>query len=164
MKKMIIALMLMAPTMMFAQKFGHVNTQEVMQSMPELAKVNGELEALSKQKENDMKAMQEELQRKADLYDKQASTMNATKKQETEAELQSLYQKVQQAYQDAQQEIQKAQQEKMNPIIEKVRKAINAVGQNGSYTMIFEDGVAIYTGDQCTDLTGAVKSELNKLK
>lgn len=104
---MIIALMLMAPTMMFAQKFGHVNTQEVMQSMPELAKVNGRLEALSKQKENDMKAMQEELQRKADLYDKQASTMNATKKQETEAELQSLYQKVQQAYQDAQQEIQK---------------------------------------------------------
>lgn len=161
---MIIALMLMAPTMMFAQKFGHVNTQEVMQSMPELAKVNGELEALSKQKENDMKAMQEELQRKADLYDKQASTMNATKKQETGLNCSRSTRKCSRLIKTHSRKFRKPQQEKMNPIIEKVRKAINAVGQNGSYTMIFEDGAAIYTGDQCTDLTGAVKSELNKLK
>lgn len=107
MKKLILMLMLCAPMAMMAQKFGKVNTQKIMQSMPEVAKANGEMEALQKQKENDMKAMQDELQRKADEYQKGQSTMNATAKQQKETELQTLNQKMQQAYQDAQQELQK---------------------------------------------------------
>ena len=71
-------LMLCAPMTMMAQKFGKVNTQQIMQSLPDVAKANGEMEALQKQKENDLKAMQDEFQRKADEYQKGASTMNAT--------------------------------------------------------------------------------------
>ena len=97
MKKLVLMLMLFAPMTMFAQKFGHVNAQEVMQSMPEFIKARGEIEALQKQKENDLKAMQDELQRKADEYDKTKSTMNATKQKDTETELQTMYQKVQES-------------------------------------------------------------------
>ena len=42
-----------------------------------IAKANGELEALQKQKENDLKSMQDEFQRKADEYQKGASTSGA---------------------------------------------------------------------------------------
>ena len=42
-------LMLLAPVAVFAQKFGHVDTQAIIQSLPEVSKVNGELEALGKQ-------------------------------------------------------------------------------------------------------------------
>ena len=67
MKKLILMLIMFAPLAAFAQtpKFGHLNTQEIMASMPELIKVRGELEATAKQYENDLKAMQDELQRKA---------------------------------------------------------------------------------------------------
>ena len=82
MKKLILMLMLCAPMTMMAQKFGKVNTQQIMQSLPDVAKANGEMEALQKQKENDLKAMQDEFQRKADEYQKGASTMNATAKQQ----------------------------------------------------------------------------------
>ncbi len=41
-----------------------------MQSLPDVAKANGEMEALQKQKENDLKSMQDEFQRKADEYQK----------------------------------------------------------------------------------------------
>ena len=34
-----------------AQKFGHVNANEIMQAMPEVAKVRADLEALGKQYE-----------------------------------------------------------------------------------------------------------------
>ena len=44
MKKLLIMLMLMAPLSGFAQKFGKVNTQTIMQALPEIAKINGELE------------------------------------------------------------------------------------------------------------------------
>ena len=97
MKKLILMLMLCAPMTMMAQKFGKVNTQQIMQSLPDVAKANGEMEALQKQKENELKSMQDELQRKADEYQKGASTMNATAKQQKETELQTLQQKIQQA-------------------------------------------------------------------
>ena len=119
MKKLVLMLMLLAPMTMMAQKFGKVNTQTIMQALPDVAKANGELEALQKQKDNELKAMQEEFQRKADEYQKGASTMNATAKQQKETELQGLQQKIQQAYQDGQQELQKKSNELMQPIVAK---------------------------------------------
>ena len=103
MKKLVLMLMLLAPMTMMAQKFGKVNTQTIMQALPDVAKANGELEALQKQKDNELKAMQDELNRKLDEYQKGQSTMNATAKQHKETELQGLNQKIQQAYQDGQQ-------------------------------------------------------------
>ena len=86
MKKLIVMLMMMAPVAVFAQKFGKVNTQTIMQSLPELSKVNGELEATAKQYENELKSMQEELQRQSEAYEKAKSTMNATTQQQKEQE------------------------------------------------------------------------------
>ena len=91
MKKLFLMLMLFMPLATFAQKFGHVNAQEIMASMPEFIKARGEVEAAAKQYDNDLKAMQDELQRKAQDYDKNSSTMNETKKKETEESLQQMY-------------------------------------------------------------------------
>ena len=164
MKKLIVMLMMMAPVAVFAQKFGKVNTQTIMQSLPELSKVNGELEATAKQYENELKSMQEELQCQSEAYEKAKSTMNATTQQQKEQELQGLYQKIQQTYQDNQQALQKAQQEKMQPVLNKVRNAIQNVGNTGGYTYIFEEGAAVYTGTNVEDVTSKVQSELTKMK
>lgn len=164
MKKLIVMLMMMAPVAVFAQKFGKVNTQTIMQSLPELSKVNGELEATAKQYENELKSMQEELQRQSEAYEKAKSTMNATTQQQKEQELQGLYQKIQQTYQDNQQALQKAQQEKMQPVLNKVRNAIQNVGNTGGYTYIFEEGAAVYSGTNVEDVTSKVQSELTKMK
>lgn len=160
MKKLVLMLMLLAPMTMMAQKFGKVNFQTIMQALPDVAKANGELEALQKQKDNELKAMQEEFQRKADEYQKGASTMNATAKQQKENELQGLQQKIQQAYQDGQQELQKKNNELMQPIVTKVRTAIDAVGKAGNYTYIFDEGAAIYTGSNVVDVTKEVQSKI----
>ena len=164
MKKLIVMLMMMAPVAVFAQKFGKVNTQTIMQSLPELSKVNGELEATAKQYENERKSIQEELQRQSEAYEKAKRTMNATTQQQKEQELQGLYQKIQQTYQDNQQALQKAQQEKMQPVLNKVRNAIQNVGNTGGYTYIFEEGAAVYTGTNVEDVTSKVQSELTKMK
>ena len=160
MKKLVLMLMLLAPMTMMAQKFGKVNTQTIMQALPDVAKANGELEALQKQKDNELKAMQDELNRKLDEYQKGQSTMNATAKQQKETELQGLNQKIQQAYQDGQQELQKKSNELMQPIVAKVRAAIDAVGKAGNYTYIFEEGAAIYTGSNVVDVTKEVQTKI----
>ena len=137
-----------------------VNTRSIVQALPDVAKANGELEALQKQKDNELKAMQDELNRKLDEYQKGQSTMNATAKQQKETELQGLNQKIQQAYQDGQQELQKKSSELMQPIVAKVRAAIDAVGKAGNYTYIFEEGAAIYTGSNVVDVTKEVQSKI----
>lgn len=165
MKKILIALMMLAPMAAFAQKFGHVDINNIMQTLPELSKVNGELEALGKQYQNELQAMQDEIQRKADEYEKTKSTMNATKQQETEAMLNDLMQKYQQALQDNQTEFNKAQQEKMAPIQEKIYKAIENVGKAGGYVYIMQTGTVPYISDTLSkDVTAEVKAELNKMK
>ena len=164
MKKFVLMVMLMAPIAVFAQKFGKVNTQAIMQSLPELSKVNGGLEAAAKRDENEPKSRQEELQRQSEAYEKAKSTMNQTAQQQKEQELQTLYQKIQQTYQDNQQALQKTQQEKMQPVITKVRNAIQNVGNAGGFTYIFEEGAAVYTGTNVEDVTSKVQSELTKMK
>ncbi len=166
MKKLILMLMMFAPLSMFAQKFGHLDAQSVMQAMPEFIKAKGEVDAMQKQYENDLKAMQDELQRNAEKYEKEKSTMNATKQQETEQNLQTMYNKIQQTYQDNQQALAKASQEKMQPIQAKIITAIKNVGKNGGYVYIMDmaSGIPYISDTLSKDVTAEVKAELNKIK
>lgn len=168
MKKIIIALLALMPFAAMAQnaKFGHVDSQALMQAMPEFAKARGELEALQKQYENELTAMQQELQTKAEAYEKNKATMNATTQQQTEQELQEMYQKIQQAFSDNQQQIQKASQEKLQPISLKLQNAIKAVGKNGGYVYIMDTAAGIpYISETLSkDVTNEVKAELSKMK
>ena len=166
MKKLILMLMLFAPMSMFAQKFGHLNSQQVMNDMPEFVKARGEIEATAKQYENDLKAMQDELQRKAQEYEKTKSTMNATKQKETEEELMKLNEKIRTAYNDNSQALQKAQQEKMQPITAKLVNAIQAVGKAGNYVYIMDvtSGIPYISQTLSEDVTSKVKAELAKTK
>lgn len=166
MKKIIIMLMVFAPLSLFAQKFGHVDSQAIMQGMPEFIQARGEVEAQTKKYEDELQAMQQELQRKSEEYDKSSSTMNETKRQETEAELQKMYQKIQQTFQDNQQALAKMQQDKLQPITNKLLNAIKNVGSTGGYVYIMDTaaGIPYISQTLSKDITTEVKAELNKLK
>ena len=167
MKKLFLLVMLCAPMTLMAQKFGHLDSQALIQSLPEAIKVQSELEEQGKIYENALKEMQDELQKKADDYDKQKSTMNDTKKAETENQLQEMYSKIQQTAQDNQQAFNKMQQEKLGPILQKVRNAIETVAKNGGYVYVMEKaaGQPLYVNETLSkDITAEVKAQLSKIK
>ena len=145
-----------------AQKFGHVNSQEIIQAMPEFAKARTDIEALTKQYEADLKSMQEELQKKSEAYEKEQATLPANIKQRRETELQEMYQKIQQSYQDNQQALAKEQQEKMQAITTKVLDAIKAIGAAGNYVYIMDvtSGIPYISTTLSTDVTAEVKKKL----
>jgi outer membrane protein len=167
MKKLILMFMLFAPVATFAQqKFGHLDAQSIMSSMPEFIKAKGEVDAKQKEMENELKTMQDEFQRKLEEYQKTQSTMNATKQKETEEQLTQMQQKLQQAFNDGQQELGKLSQEKMMPIQTKLVNAIKAVGKAGNYVYIMDISAGIpYISDTLSkDVTAEVKAQLNKMK
>ena len=143
-------------------KFGHVNTQEIIQAMPEYATAKAEIDKLTAQYEADLKAMQDELQKKADAFDKEQATLPDNIKQRRQTELQEMYQKIQQSYQDNQQALQKASSEKMQAITAKVLDAIKAVGQAGDFVIINEinAGIPYISTTLSTDVTAQVKTKL----
>ena len=61
MKKLLLILLMCAPIAAMAQKFGHVNAQDIIQVMPDYTKAKTEIDALQKQYEADLKSMQDTL-------------------------------------------------------------------------------------------------------
>ena len=145
-----------------AQKFGHVNSQEIIQVMPEFTKARTDIEALTKQYEADLQSMQDELKKKSEAYEKEQATLPANIKPRREQELQEMYQKIQQSYEDNRQALAKEQSEKMQAITTKVLDAIKAVGQAGGYVYIMDlsGGIPYISTTLSTDVTPQVKAKL----
>lgn len=162
MKKLFLMLLMLAPLAAFAQKFGHVNAQEIIQVMPEYTKAKTEIDALQKQYEDDLKGMQDELTKKSQAYETEKATLPENIRQRREQDMQEMYQKIQQSYQDNQQALAKASQEKMNVITTKVIDAIKQVGQTGGYVYIMDiaGGVPYISTTLSTDVTAQVKAQL----
>ena len=135
MKKLIIAMMLILPMAVSAQKFGHINTQELFTQMPEVNQVKLKMDTIQSQYENQLASMNEEIQKKAQDYQANEATMA-----------------------DAVKQIR--QQELLAPIHEKMAKAIKAVGEREGYTYIFDSAAMVHIGADAKDVTPAVKKEL----
>jgi outer membrane protein len=153
-------MLLMLPMAISAQKFGHVNTQELFTQMPEVAQVRLKMDTINAQYENQLASMNEEFQRKYQDYVSQEATMAEAIKQIRQQELQEMQQRIQLFYQTAEQDIQRKQQELLAPIHERMAAAIKAVGTREGYTYIFDSAAMVHIGEDATDVMPAVKREL----
>lgn len=161
-KLLIIAIVMIAPLSMMAQKFGHFNSTEIVSSMPEYTAAQSELENLAKQYEDDLKRMQEELQKKGEDFEREQAGLLDNVRQRRQQELQDLYQRMQQSVQDNQQAFQKAQAEKMQAISDKVMAAVKKVGDAGGYVYIMDVtmGIPYISSSLSTDVTPDIKRAL----
>ena len=163
MKKTLMMLLMALPMSVMAQmKFGHFNSSEIIPTMTEYTTAQSELEALAKQYENDLKLMQEELQKKSQEFEQQQNALPENIKQRRQQELQDLYQRYQQNYQDNQEAMQKAQQEKMGAITEKVMAAVKKIGDEGGFVYIMDvvGGAPYISPTLSTDISGQRKAAL----
>lgn len=167
MKKFLIAIMMIAPLSLSAQKFAHFNSADIIPNMKEYTTAQTELQAMQKQFEDDLKLMQDELQKKSDEYQKEQANLLDNVKQRREAELNDLYQRLQQSYQDNAAAMEKAQQEKMGLIQQKVLDAVKKVGETGNYIYIVDTsaGVIPFINSQLsTDVTAEIKKAVGILQ
>ncbi len=162
MKKIVLMLALALPLAVSAQKFGHINTQEVFALMPELTKVKAQMDTLQNTYESQIANMQEEYQKKVADYQKNAATLNDVVKPIRQQEIAEMEQRIQLFYQTAQQDIQKKQQEYLAPLQQKMVNAIQEVGKENGFTYIFDTamGALTYQSPDATDVAPLVKAKL----
>ena len=163
MKKILIFIMLLAPMSMLAQKFGYVNSGELIQLMPEFTKAQQKIQDLEKTYAAEFNGMRTELEKKGTEFEKlqQDSVPESILKRRYE-ELLQLEQRLQQFGQEVQQKLAVAEQEEMLAIQTKLRDALDAVGRDGGYVCIYDlaGGMPYVSKTLCEDVTMKVRTKL----
>ena len=162
-KKIALILLLIAPMSVFAQKFGHIKTQEILVAMPDYIKAQTDIQTMQKQYEDEMKRAQEEFNKKFTAYQEEQANLPKNIQERRQKELQELSNKGMQMQQDAQQELERSWMTMLEPIAKKIDDAIKAVGQDGGYVYIFDlnaTQIPFVNETLSTDVTSAVKAKL----
>ena len=162
-KKIALILLLIAPMSLFAQKFGHIRTQEILTIMPEYTKAQTDIQTMQQQYDDEMKRLGEELNNKFTAYQQEQANLPKNIQERRQKELQELNERGMQMGQDAQQQLQQSWMQMLEPIAKKIDDAIKAVGQEGGYIYIFDlnaTQIPFINETQSTDVTSAVKAKL----
>ena len=164
MKKIFILLMLILPMGMLAQqKFGYLNSAEVIQVMPEFDKAQKEIKDLEKMYTDEFNAMRTELEKKGTEFEKaQKDALPENILKRRYEELMQLDERLRQYSQEVTANLQQAEQEKMIAIQQKLRDALDAVGAEGGYICIFDltGGIPYINKNLCEDVTMKVRAKL----
>jgi outer membrane protein len=167
MKKSLILLfaaMLAFSASAFAQKtvkLGHINSSDLMQIMPGKDSAQSAFEAEVKILEGELKAMQDELEKKLTDYQSRKDQMTELIRTTKEQELNDLNQRIQVYQQNAQKKLQEKEAELLQPIIDRAKQAISDVAKENGYTYIFDTsaGAVLYQQDS-DDILNLVKKKL----
>lgn len=160
-KILLVALFAVCSTGLYAQKFGRINYQELIQSMPEVETVKTQMEATINEYQEHLESLQVELNNKVNDLQKAPATMSDSVKQLRQREIQELQERLQQYYQIAQEGIEKTQMELYAPLETKANEAIKKVCKAEGITIAFQTGSVVFIDENTTiDILGKVKAEL----
>jgi len=122
-------------------KFGYIDSQELLMLMPERKKAETKVQEFAKSLEAQLGSMTAEYQQGVQEYQNNEATYTDLVKQDKVAEITGLEQRIQAFQQNAQQSLQAKEQELLEPILAKARKAIEDVASEGDYTYIFDKSI-----------------------
>lgn len=156
-----VAAYLVFTTSMEAQKFGYINSGEILNALPEVKQADANLEAYQKQLKKSYQKLVEQFQ--ADYTALQAKVdkgeLSPKQQEEEAAKLQKRQGEIAQFEQDMVQKLEEKRNKLLKPIYDKVDVAIKAVAKDGGYQFIFEQGVLLYA-DESQNVSTKVKAKL----
>ena len=163
-KKLLLSIALIATTLFttntFAQKYGHVDAQAILFEMSDFKAAQTELDRYRSEKETELKDMYDRYQKSLQQFQTDLPNLSEDISNSRRNELLEKEQIVQQFQQNAEQKLQQKEQELYTAPTDKLRATIKKVGEDNSYTYIFDASVLLYqNGDDISEL---VKAELAK--
>ena len=163
----LVALTLAAMSVSAQVKLGHIETQKLIQAMPEWTAAQKTFEEEQKKVNTELNGSREQFQTKLAEHsetDEPVATIwycwtltIAT----TEEELQGLQQRIQRFQETAMAQLEKTQNDLMQPVMEKALNAIKEVGKENGFTYIFDMNAGIlYAAENSQDVLPLVKKKL----
>ena len=145
-------------------KFGHINSAELLASLPEVKDADKKLQDFATSMESQLKLMTNEYQSKVQAYQSQAATMADPIKDAKVKEISDLEARIQEFQQTAQESVTKKKEELYSPILKKTEDVIVEMAKEKGYAYVFDTsaGSVIY-GKASDDMMDIVKKKLASL-
>ncbi len=161
---LLLAVALLFSGVGFAQgtlKIGYIDSNKLMSEMPQSDSAQAQVKKFAQSMQSQLQSMGQEYKNKVQTYQNNVGTMSDLIRQTKEKEISDLQQRIQAFQASADQEIQNKQQELFQPIIKKVKDAIEAVGKEYHYTYILDvsQGTVLYYNN-ADDVMPLVKKKL----
>lgn len=146
-----------------AQKVGYVNTQELIQSIPDVKEANSNIETYRTQFQKRGQDMLKNLQAKYMELEKKHQRGEISPKQleEQGTQLKKEEQDILKFEQESQQKILKKSEDLLKPLRDKIQNAIDQVASEQGFEYIFDHstGFVLYA-DESADVSSAVRAKL----
>ena len=167
--KQIITLAILASAMIWnpalaqkSNKFGHINSAELLGLMPERKAAAAKMDSITKDVEKQLQEMMTEYRAKQEKYSSEAPKLSELVKKDKEEELTSLGTRIQNFQQQAQQSLEQQEQALIEPIVNKAKKAIEQVAKENGYTYIFDTSAgSLLFWEESDNVLASVKKKLN---
>lgn len=158
----LILLALITTNLVGQQKFGHLNTGNLLEQMPESKTANDQLQIFQGQLTARGETMAKMLEDKIVRYNNDAPNMSANDRQSREAVLRGEQEELSAFSQEAKARMDEKRRVLLQPIILKVKNAVNAIAKENKYNFIFDvsAGNLLYANDS-EDVIELVKKKLN---
>ncbi len=163
-----VGLFLTANAVNAQQKFGHINSADLLQSMPEMKTADATFQTFAKAKQTSLELMGAEHQKLANTYEEKRKTLSEANRVTLEKELttlegtiRDLEQRITAAQEKAQEELTSKRTEIYQPVFKKAEDAVKAVAKEKGFAYVFDvsqPGVVYFDGGE--DLINAVKTKL----
>lgn len=147
-----------------AQKFGHVNVGNLLVLMPETKEADSKLKVFQDSLVAIGQRMADSLQADIQAFaaEYRAGNLTPIAAQKKQEELEQRHQQVQQYEQQVLQWVSAKREELIAPILDKLQNAIDAVGKEHGYYMIFDTSImnAILYASESDDVSALVLAKL----
>jgi outer membrane protein len=164
MKKILFTLALVVATIATTQaqnKFGYLNSNELLGMLPESVQMQEELQTYAKKLESQLSAMQAEYENKVTEYQENETTYTDLVKEDKIKEVESIQKRMVDFQQNAQKSLGEKEQELFTPIREKAMAAIDEVAKENKFTYIFDTGAGTFLYvDESQNILSLVKAKL----
>lgn len=150
------------------QKFAHINSSELLQSMPEMKTADANFQVMAKAKQTALEQMDAERQKKIASYQEKYKTLSEANKEvlgkELEVlgrEIQDMEKRITETEQKSQEELNAKRSEMYQPVFERAEKAVKSVAKEKGFAYVFDvsqPGVVYFDGGE--DILEAVKLKL----
>ena len=147
----------------FAQKYGHMNLGNFLESLPQVADANKQLQTVGQSYGVKLDSMENELRTYYTQVNEQANSGQLTRLQiETHQKSLEVKQNALQAYsEESEKAVAAKRQELLEPILKKVEDAVKLVAKENNYLMIFDTsvGATLYVAES-DDVTSLVRQKM----
>jgi outer membrane protein len=144
------------------QKFAYINSQTLLQQAPGRAEAEAQFQRELQAYQTEVKRMGDSLKAMVAVYEKEQLVMSPAAKEAKQKELAGKEQEYQQRTAELERKAAARENELTRPILENIRKAIEAVRAEEGYAFIFDVAAngAVVAVDKNLEVTSAVLAKL----